>query len=140
MKTILQALILSVSAAAAHAHTQLSSSTPADGTVLDAAPTEIVLHFPEPVRLTSLSIESDASGKQDLGPLPSSASAKFAVASPSLPDGSYVVNWRALSADTHVMTGTLGFKVQSAAQSEIENATESAPESATQPETHSGHH
>jgi methionine-rich copper-binding protein CopC len=113
MKTILQALILSLTAVVAHAHTELSSSTPADEAVLGAAPEEIALHFSEPVRLTSLSIESVASGEQALGPLPSSANEEFAIESPSLSNGRYVVSWRALSADTHVMTGKFSFTVDS---------------------------
>ena len=113
MKTIMQALILSLTAAVAHAHTELSSSTPADEAVLDVAPDKIALHFSEPVRLTSLSIEGEASGKQDLLPLLSSASAEFSIEPPSLPEGSYIVSWRALSADTHVMTGKFSFTVNS---------------------------
>jgi len=114
MKTILQALILSLTAAVAHAHTELASSTPADEAVLDAAPEKIALQFSGAVRLMSLTVESEATGKQDLGPLPSSASEQFSIELPSLSDGSYVVSWRALSADTHVMTGKLGFTVNGA--------------------------
>ncbi len=113
MKTSVQTLILSLTATLAYAHTELSSSTPADAAVVHASPEAITLQFSEPVRLTSLSIEG-ATGKQDVGSLPSSASAEFFIEAPSLADGSYVVAWRALSADTHVMTGQFSFTVNSA--------------------------
>lgn len=113
MKTFIHALILSLTATVAYAHTELSSSTPADAAVVHASPEAITLQFSEPVRLTSLSIEG-VTGKQNLGSLPSSPSAEFSIEAPSLADGSYVVAWRAMSADTHVMTGEFSFTVNSA--------------------------
>jgi copper transport protein len=113
MKTFIQALVLSLTATFAYAHTQLSSSTPADEAVVHTSPEAITLKFSEPVRLMSLSLEG-ATGKHDLRPLPSSASAEFSIEAPSLADGRYVVAWRAMSADTHVVTGQFGFAVNSA--------------------------
>lgn len=113
MRTFIQALILSLTANLAYAHTQLSSSTPADEGVVHSTPESITLKFSEPVRLMALAIEG-ADGKQDLGGLPSSASAEFSIEVPALADGSYMVSWRAMSADTHVVTGRFSFTVNSA--------------------------
>jgi methionine-rich copper-binding protein CopC len=114
MKVIFQAFVMLFIAAGAHAHTQLTSSMPADEDLLDAAPDAIVLRFSEPVRLTSLALESAAAARHELGPLPSSPSDEFSVDAPALADGRYVVSWRAISADTHVVTGRFGFTVQGA--------------------------
>lgn len=115
MKILFKVAFLSLVAAASHAHTQLSSSVPADEAVLESPPEQIVLHFSEPVRLTALSIEGAEAGKRDLGPLPSAPGAEFSVAASTLADGDYVVSWRALSADTHVMTGQFTFTLRTGA-------------------------
>jgi len=97
----------------AFAHAQLSSSMPADEAVIDVAPKEVTLHFSEPVRLTALTVGAQGETPRELGPLPGGMSADFAVTMPALEDGRYVVSWRALSADTHVLTGEISFAVTS---------------------------
>lgn len=96
----------------AHAHTHLKSSMPADKAVLAKPPSEIMLHFSEPTRLTALSIGRHGEKEQkDLSPLPKEASADFSVPAGSLTPGKYTVKWRALGADNHVMSGALQFTV-----------------------------
>ncbi|MBN1237687.1 MAG: copper resistance protein CopC [Gammaproteobacteria bacterium] len=121
MRILIHVLSLALIAVAAQAHTRLSASTPADGAVLDAPPEQLTLQFSEPVRLTALSIERSDDGKQDLEPLPSGASAEFSVPAPPLGDGSYVVSWRALSADSHVVSGRFAFALDAAAPPGLEN-------------------
>jgi methionine-rich copper-binding protein CopC len=116
MKRWISVVALSLFAAlAAQAHTQLSTSRPADGAVLDAAPQQLMLHFSEPVRMTAWTMQGPADQRQDLPPLPKEASADFSASLPSLPAGEYVVSWRALSADTHVLNGVISFTVRAAA-------------------------
>ena len=104
--------VAALAAGSAAAHTELATTVPANGAMIAAAPENVQLEFSEPVRLTALSIQKDGEGKQSLGPLPSQASEAFAVALPAtLGDGHYVVSWRALSADTHVMNGEFMFAV-----------------------------
>jgi methionine-rich copper-binding protein CopC len=105
------AFVLAVAAEPALAHTELAESVPSDGAVLEMPPEQVTLRFSEPVRLTALSVQKDGAGKQSLGPLPSDPADRFVVAAPALEDGRYTVSWRALSADTHVMTGELVFAV-----------------------------
>lgn len=95
----------------AYAHTELSSSMPADKAVLAAAPKEVMLHFSEAVRLTALSVQKQGESKQSLGPLPAEVNKNFMVAAPTLSEGQYTVSWRALSEDAHVMTGEFAFAV-----------------------------
>ena len=87
------------------AHTQLSESVPAHEAVLEAAPEHLSLSFSEPVRLTAveLRIDADATCRADLEALE--------VALPVLEPGDYLVEWRALSEDTHVISGDIRFTV-----------------------------
>jgi methionine-rich copper-binding protein CopC len=91
------------------AHTELTASDPANLAMLEAAPENISLTFSEPVRLTALTVQKQGEAKRNLGPLPAAALEHFTVAAPGLGEGHYTVNWRALSEDTHVMTGEIMF-------------------------------
>jgi len=94
------------------AHTELTGTVPADSATVATAPEGVQLTFSEPVRLTALVIQRDGAQKQSLGPLESVAAENFSVALPAtLEDGHYVVTWRALSEDTHVMSGEFMFAV-----------------------------
>jgi copper transport protein len=114
-------------AQAAQAHTELAETVPANHATIAAAPEDVQLRFSEPVRLTALSIQKDGGAKQALGPLPAAAAETFAVALPALGDGRYVVAWRALSGDTHVMTGDFMFAVGSAANHGQHHGAEARP-------------
>jgi copper resistance protein C len=94
------------------AHTHLKSSTPANGSVVSSSPGSIMLMFSEPTRVTALGLRSaDAKEEQKLGPLPEKASAHVMVPAPKLQSGAYVVQWRAIGDDNHVMKGTIRFTV-----------------------------
>ena len=115
MKSLAKAIITALTsfglwAGFAQAHTQLASSIPANEAVVETAPKEVLLTFSEPVRLTAISVESmGTSHSMDPGS-PESAK-EFTVALPSLTSGTHIVQWRALSEDTHVMTGEIQFTV-----------------------------
>ena len=97
-------------AGTAHSHTQLSDSVPADQAALDTAPTELSLTFSEAVRLTAVTIKSgntETALDIDLG----DPATEFTVALPELASGEFVVEWRALSQDTHVVTGQIRFSI-----------------------------
>jgi copper transport protein len=99
-------------AGSALAHTELAATTPANGAMIAEAPENVQLTFSEPVRLTALSMQKDGERKQSLGPLPAETIEEFSVALPAtVEDGHYVVTWRALSEDTHVMNGEFMFAV-----------------------------
>jgi copper transport protein len=98
----------------AHAHTSLRDSAPSDGAQLTQVPEEIVLVFSEPVRLTALAVEQRGGERHRLGPLPRERIARFTFPAPQLTSGEYVVTWRVVSADTHVVSGDIAFSVADA--------------------------
>lgn len=103
---------------AAWAHTHLEKSTPADGSVIDTSPQTLELVFSEATRLTALTLEKAAEKKQSLGPLPKQPMEKVALKLPKLVPGEYVVNWRALGADNHLMSGVIRFTITPAASAQ----------------------
>jgi len=105
------AAVLLLVSSLAHAHSQLTSSTPADKASLTSAPKEVVLHFSEPVRVTALSVTPSGGERQNLAGIPAEFMKDFTIAAPGLGDGKYDVSWRALAPDSHIMTGTFTFSV-----------------------------
>ena len=101
-----------VFAAAAAAHTGLTGSEPADGALVPGPVTEITLTFADEVRLTAVAL-ADAGGEQKtLGALPLDAAAKFVISvEEPLAVGDYTIVWRAVGADTHVVSGEIRFSV-----------------------------
>ncbi len=98
-------------AAGAHAH--LLRSTPAAASVLAVAPAQLQLDFSETAVLTSLSLERSGDPvRQKLTPRPGAPQARLVIELPPLVAGSYLVRWRALSADGHISSGSFGFTLQ----------------------------
>jgi copper resistance protein C len=116
MKPSLIALLAAtVLASAVHAHTPLASSTPADKASVAAPVKEIALKFNDEVRLTTV-VLADASGAaKTVGEIPAGIAADFVVAvRDELAPGAYVATWRAVGADTHVVSGEIHFTVTAA--------------------------
>jgi len=102
--------------AGASAHAELESSSPTAGAVLPTSPNQITLTFsegvdplPDSIRVvagdgTAVSIGSI---NQDGG------NSTMAADVPTLADGSYVVAWKAISADSHPVAGAFTFSVGS---------------------------
>jgi len=105
--TLLTGLLLAVNALA---HTELTASVPAAHASVRELVTEIVLEFAGDVRLTAVTL-TDASGAEKmLGALPRDAAERFVIAVVEpLPPGEYVITWRAVGADTHVVSGEIPF-------------------------------
>jgi methionine-rich copper-binding protein CopC len=106
----------------AQAHPKLLSSTPAEGAE-GAAPTKIELHFSENL-MTKFSgaklMMTEMPGMSAHSPMPMPAKVsgsddpKTMVIVPNAPlsAGTYQVQWRAVSSDTHPITGNVTFKVK----------------------------
>ena len=105
------ALVLVGCSAFAFGHAKLVKADPANGTTVAVAPTKFVLTFGEPAKLTALSLQKDAEPAKKIGPLPTDASAEISVPAPKLAPGKYVLSWRAVGDDGHVMPGKLSFTV-----------------------------
>jgi len=95
----------------AQAHTHLQKSTPAAGSS-GGAPEQLMLQFSEATRLTALAVQKEGSHEaRKLGPLPTQPDKVVHLAAPKLDPGAYLLSWRALGDDGHVMSGTLRFTI-----------------------------
>nr|AAP88297.1 CopC [Pseudomonas putida] len=107
--------------ALAQAHPKLLSSTPAEGAE-GAAPNRIELHFSENLvtQFSGAKLVMTEMGGRAHSPMPmkakvsASSDPKTMLITPlaPLPAGTYQVQWRAVSADTHPITGNVTFKVK----------------------------
>jgi copper resistance protein C len=100
---------------AAFAHANLNRATPAVGGAVDAAPTEVALNFSEKLENAySTVIVRDAMGKRvDKGEAQIDKADRTVMRVPldKLAPGIYIVEWRALTADTHRTEGAFIFRV-----------------------------
>ncbi|WP_223554936.1 copper homeostasis periplasmic binding protein CopC [Pseudomonas sp. BF-R-01] len=105
----------------AQAHPKLLSSTPAEGAD-GAAPSTIELHFSESLMTQFSGAKLVMTEMPGMAHSPMSMKAKVTGGSDPktmlitplspLPAGSYKVEWRAVSSDTHPITGNVTFKVK----------------------------
>jgi copper transport protein len=95
----------------AFAHTHLVKAVPADGSTVMVSPPKFVLTFTEPAKLTVLSLQKDAEPAKKIGPLPTTPSTEISIPAPQMVAGKYVLSWRAVSDDGHVMPGKVTFTV-----------------------------
>jgi methionine-rich copper-binding protein CopC len=105
----LAGLLLMPALALAHAHLEMSIPA-ANGTVA-AMPAQVMLHFSEAVKMTALSIQMEGSKDKQEIKVPAEAKAVIQVDAPKLGAGVYMLNWRGMSDDGHVMNGTVRFTV-----------------------------
>jgi methionine-rich copper-binding protein CopC len=101
--------LLAAEAVFAHAH--LLQATPADGSVLTQAPSSFALKFNEAATLTALTLQKGTQAAQKIGALPTEPAAQFNIPAPKLDAGDYTLNFRVLSDDNHVVSGSIKFKV-----------------------------
>jgi copper transport protein len=108
-------LMLLAGAGSASAHAALKGTDPADGSVLKASPRAVTLTFSESVGLLDDSIRvfdpgnrRVHTGKQEHA---DGRSDTARVTLPGLAQGTYIVAWRVVSADSHPVSGALTFSV-----------------------------
>lgn len=105
-------LLLVATAMTAAAHANLIETDPANGAVVPEAPAEITLTFDEPVQVRDDSIQViDASGAGLDVSARTSDSSVIVELPDGLDDGTYVVSWRVISADTHAVAGGFLFSI-----------------------------
>lgn len=111
------ALVVLASAwpAAARAHAQLESISPANGEVVGVAPAEVVLTFNEPVSLTggSARVLDDAAAVVSSPAVQSGVTVTIPLGR-DLPAGTYTVTWEVVSGDSHRIAGASVFHVGAA--------------------------
>jgi methionine-rich copper-binding protein CopC len=98
-------------AGAALAHARLQTSTPADGSVLQQSPATFSLKFDEPATITLLTLQKEGEALQKLQPPSSKPGTELSVPAPKLTAGSYSLNYKAVSADNHVVSGAIHFRL-----------------------------
>jgi copper transport protein len=107
--------LLGVSTAPAAAHASLTSTTPTQGSQVDAPPTEVVLTFTEEVGLSDRAVRvTDSRGRRVDDGNPSHVGdddRTVRVGLGSLGKASYTVTWRVVSVDGHPVSGTFAFGV-----------------------------
>jgi copper transport protein len=98
--------------APAHGHAVVLETIPADGTVLESAPDQVVIRFNEPVAPVAAQI-LNAAGEEitPAEPVRVEGAELRIVLPPSLAEGSYVASYRVISADSHPVGGSIVFSV-----------------------------
>ncbi len=96
--------------AGAHAH--LVEATPANDSVLVQPPASFMLLFNEATRLTVLSLQKDAEPPRRIAGLQGPPSARWLIPAPPLAPGNYVLSYRVLSEDGHIMSGSIMFRIR----------------------------
>ena len=103
---------LLIFASPALAHTTIVASNIEDGIELKAAPEVFEFSFGAEVGLAGLKLETLAGESVEIEfERPRQMGKDFAVPLPSLEPGSYVLKWRAVAKDGHVMRGEIDFTV-----------------------------
>jgi methionine-rich copper-binding protein CopC len=119
-----------VLAGPASAHTELESSSPAEGATLGAAPTEVRLTFGEPVTLPpeAVKVTGRDGAAWKVGTPVVAGAVVTAPVTPSGPAQAYTLTWKVIAKDGDNLTGTVHFTLAAAASSPA--ATTSAQEQA----------
>ncbi|MEU3612583.1 copper resistance protein CopC [Streptomyces sp. NPDC006872] len=113
---------LLVGAGPASAHAALTGSDPAQGVVVDKAPTQVSLTFSETVSLSddSLRVLDPKGTRVDTGKPSNLSGTTYAVQLHSgLPDGTYTVTYQVVSADSHPVAGAYTFSIGSPSKTSV---------------------
>jgi copper transport protein len=103
-----------LTAPAAHGHASLVSTDPSEGAVLPGAPETLTLTFDEPVSLVpSATRLFDADGEEVPTESRSVDETVTVLPTEGLEDGTFVLTYRVISADSHPVAGSLSFSVGS---------------------------
>ncbi|MFB6824454.1 copper resistance protein CopC [Streptomyces virginiae] len=122
-------------AGAASAHAGLSGSDPADGSVLKTEPQHVTLTFTESVSFSDDSLRVLSPANERVNPRPAQhADGKENTArvelSGKLPQGTYTVAWRVVSADGHPISGAFVFSIGRPSETAAVVATDSPDDTA----------
>ena len=127
---------------AANAHDQVAYTAPAESEQLDTAPADVTMQFTdEVIAVGALMLVVDESGQDWVdGPMAIDGATVVQPLKTGLPDGTFDVRWRVVSADGHPISGTFRFSVGDEPPAEAPGAGSSTGEEAGEDEeagTHS---
>ncbi|MCQ9135816.1 copper resistance CopC/CopD family protein [Streptomyces hilarionis] len=114
--------VLLAGAGPASAHAALTGSDPAQGVVVDKAPTQVSLTFSETVSMNddSVRVLDPQGARVDAGKPSAVGGATYAVQLHSgLPDGTYTVTYQVVSADSHPVAGAYTFSIGSPSKTTV---------------------
>jgi copper resistance protein C len=111
--TVLAWLLLILSAPEAQAHASLSHASPSGGSALTTAPQKVTLTFTDTLEAAFSTIRvTDANGDEVSQGKAQVNGNMMGVTLKPLTAGTYKVNWRAVSTDTHRTEGNFTFSVE----------------------------
>ncbi|MFB7374896.1 copper resistance CopC/CopD family protein [Streptomyces sp. NPDC056222] len=117
-------MLLLAGAGTASAHAKVSSTSPAGGAVVGAAPAEVTIDFSEGMALGEGAVRVFApDGRRvDTGPVErvrgADDTARVRLRA-GLGEGTYTVSWKAVSADSHPISGAFAFSVGKASATQV---------------------
>ena len=120
VRNLLGALVFLLAAPGpASPHAFVDTSAPVDRSTVREAPREVTVRFTESVELefSRITVKSGAGETVSTGPIRQPSGNTLTVGLKALGPGSYTIEWRVLSVDTHVTDGVLRFTVGSARSS-----------------------
>lgn len=113
--TFVALALIGIAAAPASAHAEVDSTTPSASAQVAHSPRTITLRFSEAVEasLGAIRLYNSTGNRVDVGSPhhPGGKGTEVTSSAPSLDDGSYVVTWRVISADSHPVRGAFTFTV-----------------------------
>ncbi|WP_131105833.1 copper resistance CopC family protein [Ornithinimicrobium sufpigmenti] len=135
---LLAALVVLLPGGVALAHDELLSTDPEDGATVQEAPEELVLTFSGQIAQVGAQLQiTDADGTDVADGDPVVEGTDLVQALSDVGSGDYEVIWRVTSSDGHPISGTFGFTVEAAEETEepAEGTTDPATDEATEDAT-----
>jgi methionine-rich copper-binding protein CopC len=132
LSVLLAGLALVLTATPALAHTELKTSSPADGASLSAAPEKVTLTFEEAVTLPKnpISVTGPGGVSWTVGTATINGASISAPVQPAGPAGQYRVNYSVIADDGDTVKGAVTFNLTGAAGSAITEAAATTAEAA----------
>jgi methionine-rich copper-binding protein CopC len=112
INALLVVALLSLSSLQVAAHSSVAAVTPPNGSVLTKAPATIEIRFRGAVSLTSVVLIQAGKPDRTLEFAPKGSASSFHLPNPPLGPGRNEIQWKALSHDGHVVSGSLVFQIE----------------------------
>ena len=113
MRNIFLAALIGIWATAAVAHSPLEGTTPSNEATLNAMPTEILMNFKGDIRLTRVTVTHSDTRSVDMDLEGQTAfQQEFSLPMNDMGAGNYIIEWRGLGTDGHVLNGSFSFTVE----------------------------
>lgn len=110
-RAVFALVLLLAGTAGALAHASLATADPADGAVVETAPSEIALTFSEMVSPLVMRLVAPDGTSLDLSGVSYSGSTLRVALPAGLADGTHVFSWRVVSEDGHPVGGSVVFSI-----------------------------